>query len=117
MQAAATGSTIPVALDSLQGRFLVLTLQKRPGFEDADVLDAPLPPSGSSTLCIALKHMGVRHVQGQVQGCWGNGGLWMHLHWHVCLPRMVTCQRRLAPLKMAHTDEQSRPSQSSGEAL
>ena len=55
MQAAATGSTIPVALDSLQGRFLVLTLRKRPGLEDADVLDAPLPPSGSLTSIINIK--------------------------------------------------------------
>ena len=38
---------MPVVLDSLQGRFLVLSLRKRPGFEDADVLDAPLPPSGA----------------------------------------------------------------------
>ena len=81
VQAAATGSTIPVALDSLQGRFLVLTLQKRPGFEDADVLDAPLPPSGGFPHHGA-QHNCVRHVQGQVQGA-GTGKLGCRVVEHI----------------------------------
>ena len=41
---------VPVVLDSLQGSHLVLSLRKRPGKEDVDVLDAPVSTAGQHRL-------------------------------------------------------------------
>ena len=42
----AVDSQVPVVLDSLTGRNMILSLRKRPGRETEDVLDSPGKPEG-----------------------------------------------------------------------
>ena len=53
---------MPVALDSLQGSHLVLSLRKRPGKEDVDVLDVPVPTAGTPWSQKAPYCLHARHV-------------------------------------------------------